>query len=136
MLWLSTTLYEPVHDKTYKMACAPSEESRSAWVFARSDQSLRCALSWVAKDQSFPHSDSKDSDLTRRVRADVSLRWVHMPFCRFCHALANMILFQRKKSFWVPFLLFPFQPKYEPPKVSGTTYFAEPFNSKAAYKKK
>ena len=34
-------MIEPAHDKTYKMACAPSEDSdqpRSA----QSDQSLRC----------------------------------------------------------------------------------------------
>lgn len=28
------------------------------------------------------------------------------------------------------------KPKYEPPKVSGSTYFTEPFNSQTAYKKK
>ena len=25
------------------------------------------------------------------VQADLSLRWAHMPFCRFCHALAHFI---------------------------------------------
>ena len=32
---------EPPHDKTNKMACAPSED-RSAWAAAQSEQSLRC----------------------------------------------------------------------------------------------
>ena len=31
----------PAHDKTYKMACAPSE-NRSAWASAQSDRSFRC----------------------------------------------------------------------------------------------
>ena len=33
--------FEPLHDKTKKMACAPSED-RSAWASTQSDQSLRC----------------------------------------------------------------------------------------------
>ena len=41
-------LNEPVHDKTNKMACAPSED-RSAWASAQSDQSLHCTQ-WVAQD--------------------------------------------------------------------------------------
>ena len=32
---------KPPHDKTIKMACAPSED-RSAWASAQSDQSLHC----------------------------------------------------------------------------------------------
>ena len=35
-------IYEPPHDKTNKVACAPSKES--AWASAQSDQILRCAL--------------------------------------------------------------------------------------------
>ena len=34
-------IIEPPHDKTNKVACAPSED-RSAWTPAQSDQSLRC----------------------------------------------------------------------------------------------
>ena len=33
--------HEPHHDKTNKMAYAPSED-RSTWASAQSDQSLRC----------------------------------------------------------------------------------------------
>ena len=32
---------ESTHDKTHKMACAPTED-RSAWASAQADQSLRC----------------------------------------------------------------------------------------------
>ena len=51
---------------------------------AKSDQSSLCAQ-WVAKDPRFLHADSEYSDQT-----DLSLRWAHMPFCWFCHALAHI----------------------------------------------
>ena len=38
---ISIYMYEPPHDRTNKMACAPSED-RSAWASAQSDQSFRC----------------------------------------------------------------------------------------------
>ena len=37
---LVINIYEPSHDKTIKMVCAPSED-RSTWASAQSDQSLR-----------------------------------------------------------------------------------------------
>ena len=46
--------------------CAPSEDLRSAWTSTQSDQSSLCTQ-WVAKDQSFLHADSKDSDQTGRM---------------------------------------------------------------------
>ena len=55
----------------------------SALVSTQSDQSLRCVL-WVAKDPSFLHADSEDSDQTgRMIRADLSLRWAHSHFVGF-----------------------------------------------------
>ena len=41
---------------------------------------------WVAKDPSFLHADSEDSDL--------SLRLAHMPFCWFCHEAAYFMIMQ------------------------------------------
>ena len=38
---------------------------RSAWASAQSDQSSLCAQ-WIAKDSSFIHADSEDSDQMRR----------------------------------------------------------------------
>ena len=35
---------------------------------------------------------SKDSDQTGRMSRLICLRWAHMPFCRFCHALAQICL--------------------------------------------
>ena len=40
---------------------------RSASASAQSDQSLCCALNWVAKDPSFLHADSKDSVQTGQM---------------------------------------------------------------------
>ena len=51
---------EPPHDKTKKMACAPSEDPPSLIkVFA--------VRSMVGEDQMFLHSDSEDTDQTGRT---------------------------------------------------------------------
>ena len=54
--------------KPTKWLCT-QQRLRSAWASVQSDQSLRCALKpqWVAKDSSFLHADSEDSDQTRRM---------------------------------------------------------------------
>ena len=44
----------------------------------------------VAKDLSFLHADSEDWSVWADAQADLSLRWVHMPFCSFCHEAAQM----------------------------------------------
>ena len=49
--------YEPVHDKTYKMIGAPSDDSDQPG-HPLSLISLHCE--WVAKDLSFLHADSED----------------------------------------------------------------------------
>ena len=56
---------------------------------------------WVAKDPSFLHADSEDGSDWADAQADLSLHWVHMPFCRFCHALAHIksyFLWKKKKK--------------------------------------
>ena len=59
-----------------------------AWASAQSNQSSLCAQ-WVAKLSSCRQrrlwSDWADA------QADLSLRWAHMPFCWFCHEVAQMI---------------------------------------------
>ena len=62
---------------------------KSAWASAQSDQSSLCAQ-WVAKDSSFLHADSEDWSDWVDAQADLSLRWAHIPFCRFCHEVAQM----------------------------------------------
>ena len=75
---------EPPHDKTNKMACAPSEDWDQPG-YLPSLISLRC-----------PHEESLGPyyplSALRRLwsdwvdaQADLSLRWAHMPFCWFCH---------------------------------------------------
>ena len=73
---------EPEHDKTNKMACAPSEDS-----YQSRHQSLYCALNGWLGTQGF---------FVRIAKAlirlgDLSLRWAHRSFCWFCHALAQII---------------------------------------------
>ena len=64
--------------------CAP-RRLRSAWATAQSDQSSRAHNSKL----SFLHADSEDWSDWADAQADLSLRWAHMPFCRFCRALAH-----------------------------------------------
>ena len=46
---------------------------------------------WVAKDPSFLHADSEDSDQTGRMPRLISLRWAHKSFCWFCHEAAQIM---------------------------------------------
>ena len=52
-------------------------------------QSPLCAQR-VAKDPSFLHADSKNSDQTGWMPRLICLCWAHMPFCWFCHEAAHM----------------------------------------------
>ena len=85
--------FEPQHDKISKMTCVPSGDSDQLRhppgliaVFT-----VRMNKPWVLN---FPlrAQRSSDSDQTDRMdaQADLSLHWVHMPFCWFCHALAQL----------------------------------------------
>ena len=49
--------YKPPHDRTNKMAAAPNKDS---------DQPGHCTQ-WVAKDPSFLHADSEDSEQIGRM---------------------------------------------------------------------
>ena len=47
---------------------------------------------WVAKDPTFLHADSENSDQTGQMpRLILSLHWAHMPFCWFCHEAAQIL---------------------------------------------
>ena len=87
-------IFKPPHDKTNKMACAPSEDSdqlghppslirvfavhmKKAWV-----------LSYPLSAQQWLWSDWADA------QADLSIRWAHMPFCWFCREVAHFIFHQ------------------------------------------
>ena len=72
----------PVHDKTYKVACAPSEDSdqpgHPVW-------SVRCLHSLATQ-----WAHSKDWSDWADAQADLSLHWAHMQFCWFCHVMAQL----------------------------------------------
>ena len=57
---------------------------------------------WVAKDPSFLHADSKESDQTARMPRPICYCWAHMRFCWFCHADADMLSSRIRRN---PFLL-------------------------------
>ena len=87
-----SSIYEPPHDKTNGIACAPSEDSDQPGhppslirVFA-----VHMKKAWVL---SYPLSAQRRlwSDWAD-AQADLSLRWAHMPFCWFCHEVAPIIL--------------------------------------------
>ena len=59
--------YEPLHDKTSKMTVRPAKTQTSLDI-----------RSFSNKVQSEDWSDWADA------KADLSLRWAHMPFCWFC----------------------------------------------------
>ena len=57
---------EPRHDKTNKMGVRPAQAQISLGIRPDWSESSLCAQ-WVAKDPSFLHADSKDSDQTGRM---------------------------------------------------------------------
>ena len=56
--------FEPPHDKTNKMTVRPAKTQISLGIRPVWSESSPCAQ-WVAKDPSFLHADSKDSDQTQ-----------------------------------------------------------------------
>ena len=93
------TRNEPPHNKTNKMACAPSEDLDQPGhppslirVFT-----IRMKKVWVL---SYPLSAQRRLWSDRAdAQADLSLRWAHMPLCWFCHEVAQM--WKRKVYFSV-----------------------------------
>ena len=84
--------FEPTHDKTNKVACAPNEVSDQPGhppslirVFA-----VRMKKAWIL---SYPLSAQRRlwSDWAD-AQADLSLRWAHVPFCWFCHEVAHFFI--------------------------------------------
>ena len=89
--WFRYRMYnknELPHDKTNKKACAHSEDSDQSGhppslirVFAV-HMKKAWVLSYPLSAQQRLWSDWADA------QADLSLRWVHMPYCWFCHEAA------------------------------------------------
>ena len=72
-------LFELRHDKTNKISVRPAKTQIRLGECPVWSESSLCAW-WVAKDPSFLHADSEDSDQTG---ADLSLRWAHTHFVGF-----------------------------------------------------
>ena len=68
--------FEPPRDKTNKITCAPSEDSDQPGHPPSLIRVFACAQ-WVAKDPSFLHADSEDSDQTGRMQAAQSSLGAH-----------------------------------------------------------
>ena len=90
MSWFIKCLYEPAHDKTNKMTCAPSKDSDQPWhlpslirVFAV-HLKKHWVISYPLSTQRMLWSEWVDA------QADLSLRWTHRSFCWFCHAAAHI----------------------------------------------
>ena len=89
-LWLSF-IYEPaqVMTKPTKWHVHPGKTLISLGICPVWSESSLCTQ-WVAKELSFLHADREDWLDWVDTQADLSLCWVHMPFCRFCHVLAQI----------------------------------------------
>ena len=86
----SISIYEPPHDKTIKVACAPSEDSDQPGhppslirVFTVRLKK-QWALSYPLRAQRRLWSDWADA------QADLNLCWAHSSFCWFCHEAAHI----------------------------------------------
>ena len=83
--------FEPAHDKTNKMACAPSEDSDKP---GHPLSLIRVFAQWVAKEPSFLHADREDSDQTGRMPR---LIWV------FAGPFTILLVLSRAGSFSIAF---------------------------------
>ena len=83
-------IIEPAYDKTNNMACAPSEDSDQP---GHPPYPIRvcCALNRLLRTQAFSCGQQRLWSDWADAQADLSLRWAHMPFCWFCHALAHLL---------------------------------------------
>ena len=68
--------------------CAPSKDSDQPGHPPSFEQSSLCAQ-WVAKDPSFLHADSKDSDQAGRMPRQITSLGAHS-LCWFCHVVAHL----------------------------------------------
>ena len=93
-LWLNNSQMkrfsnEPPHDKTNKMACAPSENSDQP---GHSPSLIRVFVVPMKKAWIFSYPLSAQWRLESDWVDALSLRWAHMPFCWVCHAAVQIKL--------------------------------------------
>ena len=91
--------FEPQHDKTNKMACAPSEYS---------DQpgQMPSPIGVFAVLMKIPWALSYPLNAQRRLlsdwvvaQVDLNIRWAHRPYCWFCHAVAHCMASLHRANF-------------------------------------
>ena len=80
--------FEPQHDKTNKMTVHPVTTPISLDIHPVWSESSLCAQ-WVAKDPSFLHADSEDSNQTGQMPRLICLLDAHSS-CWFCHVVAHI----------------------------------------------
>ena len=80
--WVTLFIFEPAHDKTYNKICATSKDSDQ---LVHPHSMARVLVHTVDStcDQRRLWSDCADA------QSDLSLRWSHKSYCRFCWALAH-----------------------------------------------
>ena len=81
--------FEPPHDKTNKLSVRLAKTQISLGIRPVWSESSLCAQ-WIAKDPSFLHADSEDSDQTGRIPR---LIWV------FAGRTATLLVLSRRGSF-------------------------------------
>ena len=87
-------LFEPPHDKTNKMTVRPAKTQISLGSHPVWSESSLCAQ-WVAKNPSFLHAPSKDSDQTGRMpRLIWGFAWSTCHFVGFVMRWLNVSLLQ------------------------------------------
>ena len=114
----NSSKFEPPHDKTNKMASAPSEDSDQPGhppslirVFAVRSMGrkgpklysygqrrlIRLGGQWVAKDPSFLHTDSEDSDQTGRLVCILLTFLVNLSIISLRRLSIKMSIFNNKR---------------------------------------
>ena len=82
--------FDPPHDKTNTMACAPSEDSDQPGHLPRLIRvfTVRMKKAWVI---SYPlNAQRRLWSNWADAQADLSLRWAHMSLCWFCRVVAHL----------------------------------------------
>ena len=80
--------YEPAHDKTSKLTCAPSEDSDQP------GQARLISLHCPSEESLCPKLPIKRTAITNQT-GHLSLCWAHRSFCWFCHAVAHFVCNER-----------------------------------------
>ena len=97
--FLPASIFEPRHDKTNKVTVRPVKTQISLGIRPVWSESSLCTQ-WVAKDPSFLHADSKDSDQTGRMPR---LIWV------FAGRTLILLVLSCRGSFDLKIFTFPVQ---------------------------